>query len=116
MAKKTSIANSTEKQETIKFCLEKDEMTLLEFKHWYYTGYEDKDFFNILYRAELVDKKGLPTPKAIDNQLIYFKDGESNTDLDWEYYPQGRRLVVGEHEYLSEYLEFREYREQFSLL
>lgn len=113
MKKKNLNVTTATPKKTVPFSLENDEITLLEFKQFYFTGEAEDCFFSRLRRADLLDKNNKPTKKAIDNRFIYFKDTEPNLTLDFHFFPNGNRLVVGEHEYLGEYLEFLETAEEF---
>ena len=101
---KESIGDNTH-QMNEKFSLENNELTLQEFYTSFFLGMDDYEFIGLLLECKLLDKFREPTPSAEESKLLYLKGAKEEFYVHQFFAPHGRRIVVGNPEYLCKHLE-----------
>jgi hypothetical protein len=96
--------------------LDEGEMTLTDYYEEYHIGANKEGFLAELRQGGLIDCEMMPTAKAIRCRFLYFKEGLNDKILPCDFAQGGRPLIVGDAEWLVEYLEGLGRAKQFGLL
>lgn len=105
MTKAKTLETSKRKRKQERIVIKNDEMTLLEFHNLHFENGIVERLFITLQEFHLLDKYGVPSEFAISKQILYQKDETPNPMLTSNFAPNGKRIIVGQPDWLYYFLK-----------